>query len=83
LIENPDSTRYLAHTHHFEPWNGDASDRLDNVICVCPNHHAMFELGSLRWDDGLLEWTHDGWAARSLDLDAHLTVKLTPTSRST
>lgn len=77
LIENPDGTRYLAHVHHFQPWNGDNSDRLDNVICVCPNHHAMFELGSLRWHEGtLLGWSAGEWSPHALELDSHLTVEL-------
>jgi hypothetical protein len=77
LLQNPDGTRYLAHMHHFEPWNGDSSDRLDNVICVCPNHHAMFELGSLRWHEGtLLAWSSGSWDPRELKLDHHLTVEL-------
>jgi HNH endonuclease len=77
LIQNPEGTRYLAHMHHFEPWNGDNSDRLDNVICLCPNHHAMFELGSLRWHEGtLLAWSSGSWNPRVLKVDHHLTVEL-------
>jgi hypothetical protein len=63
--------------HHFQPWNGDNSDQLGNVICVCPNHHAMFELASLRWHEGtLLEWSPNEWTPRPLAVDRHLAVAL-------
>ncbi len=33
------------------PHNGD--DSADNIICLCPNHHVMFDKGSFSIDDNL------------------------------
>ncbi|WEK34676.1 MAG: YDG/SRA domain-containing protein [Candidatus Pseudobacter hemicellulosilyticus] len=33
------------------PHNGD--DSVDNLICVCPNHHVMFDKGTFSIDDNL------------------------------
>jgi hypothetical protein len=66
-----------SQVHHFEGWDGDRSDRTDNVICVCPNDHARFELGVLRWKGGELQgWADGAWGARELALDRHLLVNL-------
>lgn len=78
VIEARVGSRRAASVHHFAPWSGDASDRLDNVICVCPNHHAMFDLKVLRWDGtALAEWQGSAWIPRVLAIDKHLTSKLT------
>jgi HNH endonuclease len=65
-----------SHVHHFEPWNGDHSDRVENVICVCPNDHARFELGVLTWAKGELLRRDNGWRTSALVVDLHLTVRL-------
>lgn len=76
-IANPEETRTALNVHHLEPWDGDRSDRLDNVICVCPNDHARFELGVLRWSaGGLAEWTGSAWVSVPLSADKHLLVRL-------
>jgi HNH endonuclease len=76
-IAAPSGDPSAAHVHHFEPWAGDASDRLENVICVCPNHHAMFELKAMIWNGAeLSEWTNGEWRSRPLTIDKHLTTKL-------
>ena len=77
-IESIDAQRSKAQVHHIAPWNGDSSDRLMNVICVCPNHHAMFELGTLRWDGGLYSWRGGAWVPADLSVDEHLLVPLSP-----
>jgi hypothetical protein len=72
-----------SQVHHLEPWAGDCSDRLDNVICVCPNDHARFELGTLVWSQGALRsWTADGWSPLPLKLDHHLSRHLTLSAAS-
>ena len=77
LLKAPASDDRAAHVHHFSPWSGDTSDRLPNVICVCPNHHAMFELKSLKWDGSALsEWQSDRWVTGTLAIDKHLVTKL-------
>jgi len=72
LISNVDDSRFFAHVHHFEPWAGDRSDTISNVICVCPNHHAMLELGTLQWNGAeLTQWdpSHACWTPVSLSFD--------------
>jgi hypothetical protein len=77
-IANVEGTRYAIQIHHLEPWDGDHSDRLDNVICVCPNDHHRFELGLLEWRDGsLYAWTGASWEVGDLACDTHLAVALT------
>jgi putative restriction endonuclease len=34
-----------------EPHNGP--DTLDNILCLCPNHHALFDLGAFTIEDDL------------------------------
>jgi hypothetical protein len=66
-----------ADIHHLSAWDGDASDRLENSICVCPNHHALFEIGALRWTGtGLEQWTPSGWTSQPLAVDLHLVEPL-------
>jgi len=61
-IELPDG-RYYAEAHHIrplgKPHNGD--DVIENVICVCPNHHAELDYLATRLERkklGLIP-THD------------------------
>lgn len=77
-ICDPDGHPGRAQVHHLERWDGDNSDRLDNAICVCPNDHARFEIGVLRWgSSGLQEWSGGAWHERALAVDRHLRVNLT------
>jgi HNH endonuclease len=76
-LASPDGGTATSHVHHLSPWDGDRSDRLDNVICVCPNDHALFTLGGLRWNDDGLEAWHDGsWVETELAIDFHLRHEL-------
>lgn len=44
-----DGSRY-AEGHHIQPLGAphNGPDILENIICVCPNHHAMCDLGAIR-----------------------------------
>lgn len=44
-----DGSRY-AEAHHIHPLGSphDGPDVLENIICVCPNHHAMCDFGAIR-----------------------------------
>lgn len=76
-LSSPDGATATSQVHHLSPWDGDRSDRLDNVICVCPNDHALFTLGALRWNAGGLEAWHEGeWVETDLAIDFHLTRRL-------
>lgn len=48
-IELPDGQRY-AEAHHIKPLGSphDGPDIMGNLICLCPNHHAMLDYGALR-----------------------------------
>lgn len=48
-ISLADGTTY-AETHHLRPLGAPhhGEDISENIICLCPNHHAMLDLGLLR-----------------------------------
>ncbi|HEX5445730.1 MAG TPA: HNH endonuclease [Pirellulales bacterium] len=45
-IEHPDGSRY-AEAHHVRPLGRrhNGPDVVGNILCLCPNHHAMLDLG--------------------------------------
>jgi nitrite reductase/ring-hydroxylating ferredoxin subunit len=47
VLLGPDSARY-AEVHHLRPLGGHhrGLDRQDNMLVLCPNHHALFDLGT-------------------------------------
>lgn len=49
VLRLPDGKLY-AEAHHIQPLGGDhkGHDVPENVLCVCPNHHAELDLGL--WD---------------------------------
>lgn len=51
---NTQSGRY-AEGAHIKPIGRphDGDDSTDNIICLCPNHHVMFDKGSFSIDDNL------------------------------
>jgi predicted restriction endonuclease len=44
-IHLPDGSRY-AEAHHVRPLGRDGLDAMDNIVCVCPNHHAELDYGA-------------------------------------
>ena len=44
-----DGSRY-AEGHHIRPLGSphDGPDVLENIVCLCPNHHAVCDLGAVR-----------------------------------
>jgi predicted restriction endonuclease len=48
-ITLPDGSRY-AEAHHVQPLGGIHSgpDDEENILCLCPNHHAACDLGAIR-----------------------------------
>src|SRR5262249_3796668 len=51
-LEAPDGRRYARALHIrglSRPHNGP--DVPENILCLCPNHYALFELGSLTIND--------------------------------
>ncbi|SEW35226.1 putative restriction endonuclease [Chitinophaga sp. YR573] len=51
---NTRSGRY-AEGAHVKPLGNphDGDDSIDNIICLCPNHHVMFDKGSFSINDNL------------------------------
>ena len=43
------NNKFYAEAHHMQPLgNGhNGADVIENVICVCPNHHALLDLGAI------------------------------------
>lgn len=35
--------KFYSEVHHYNPLKASANDELDNMIVVCPNHHAKFD----------------------------------------
>lgn len=54
-ISTPGDGRY-AEGAHIKPLGRphDGDDSRDNLICLCPNHHVMFDKGSFSIDDDLM-----------------------------
>lgn len=42
--------KLYAEAHHIRPLGNDhqGADVVENIMCVCPNHHALLDLGALR-----------------------------------
>ena len=39
---------YMSEVHHIRPLGKhDGADIIENMIVVCPNHHAMFDRGAI------------------------------------
>ena len=50
-IELTDGDRY-AQVHHIQPLGGEHSgtDVMENMLCVCPNHHVQLDYCAIRLD---------------------------------
>ena len=59
-IELPDGSRY-AEAHHIQPLGGDhkGDDKIGNILCVCPNHHAELDYCVLALDLSALRQVAD------------------------
>jgi hypothetical protein len=51
----PDGSRY-AEGHHVQPLGQphNGPDVIENIVCLCPNHHAACDLGAMRLDSAAL-----------------------------
>ena len=45
--------RFYAEAHHVRPLGSphDGPDERENIVCVCPNHHALLDFGAIRLDE--------------------------------
>jgi predicted restriction endonuclease len=46
-IALPDGT-YYAEAHHIRPLGSDGPDRMENILCLCPNHHVALDYRCIR-----------------------------------
>jgi 5-methylcytosine-specific restriction enzyme A len=48
--------KYYAETHHIKPLGKahHGPDVVENIICVCPNHHALLDYGAIPLDGNSL-----------------------------
>jgi len=46
-----------AEAHHIKPLGGEHNgpDVRENILCVCPNHHALLDYGAIKLDPMLLK----------------------------
>lgn len=52
---------YYSEVHHIKPlgFKHNGPDILENMICVCPNHHALLDLGAIKIDFVSLSIKHN------------------------
>jgi 5-methylcytosine-specific restriction protein A len=43
-------SRYYAEGHHIQPLGGNHNgpDIIENILCVCPNHHVLLDYGAIK-----------------------------------
>lgn len=53
VLEMPQGKKY-AEAHHIQPLGQpyDGPDIIENMICVCPNHHALLDYGAIKLSIG-------------------------------
>lgn len=70
-VQIPTKVGYYAEASHIrplgQPHNGP--DTFDNLICLCPNHHTMFDLGVFSINEDL---TLNGIEGRLRVLEQHV-----------
>lgn len=78
-IELPNGERY-AEVHHLRPVGAphNGKDGAPNLIVVCPQHHAMFDLGAIAINPASLTIEH--WAAQKQEKMKLLKHELSPAS---
>jgi len=53
--------QYYAEAHHIKPLGKDHNgpDAVENILCVCPNHHALLDLAVIDIDVSKLFYVED------------------------
>lgn len=62
--------RMYAEAHHIPPLSEDGPDVVGNVICVCPNHHALLDYAAIPLDLATLR-LHDEHKIESKYISYH------------
>jgi 5-methylcytosine-specific restriction enzyme A len=70
-----DSGQFYAEAHHIKPLgNGhNGPDVVENVICVCPNHHVLLDYGAIIIDKSILHLV-EGHEVNDEYIEYHNTV---------
>ena len=50
---------YYSEGHHIIPLNQCGSDTINNLICVCPNHHVQLDYGAIKIEKIILKKGHN------------------------
>ena len=60
---------FYAEAHHLKPLGGEhrGPDIEGNLICLCPNHHALFDYFAVRLDVGKLAFCEHTLGAEFVD----------------
>jgi 5-methylcytosine-specific restriction enzyme A len=70
-----DSGKFYAEAHHVKPLGGghNGADVVENVLCVCPNHHVLLDYGAIVIDKSKLRCV-DGHEVNDEYIHYHNTV---------
>jgi len=68
-LEFPNGQRY-AEAHHIKPLGQDGPDERENIMCVCPNCHALLDYAALELDIDKIE-LHDEHKINQEYIDYH------------
>jgi 5-methylcytosine-specific restriction enzyme A len=69
------NTRYglrLCHGHHIQWLSRGGEDELDNMVLICPNHHAAIHRDDAPFDYATLAFTFSRAPAERLLVNEHL-----------
>jgi hypothetical protein len=62
----------LCHGHHIQWLSRGGDDALDNMVLVCPNHHAAIHADDAPFDYGTLSFAFSTGQTGELKLNSHL-----------
>jgi HNH endonuclease len=62
----------VAETHHIEGMAAGGSDRVENLVVLCPNHHTLVERGRAKFDRAGLAFDYQNGVREKLTINDHL-----------
>lgn len=64
---------FYAEAHHIRPLGGKhrGLDIAGNIVCVCPNHHALLDYGAIRLAASTIRYFGEGHAIDRESIDYH------------
>lgn len=64
--------RRLCHGHHIQWLSRGGEDELENMVLVCPNHHAAIHTDDASFDYGSLAFAFSNGLTEPLLINSHL-----------